>query len=50
MKFLEDQSQPLPSPLSVDGVNVVSAAFLYVAGDDREALRRRRAGINYAGV
>ena len=40
MAFLEDQSQPLPSPLSLDGVT--GTKIFHAAGDDVEALRRRR--------
>ena len=48
MAFLEDQSQPLPSLLSVDGVTDSSKIFHAPGEALRQALRRRRA--LYAGV
>ena len=55
MVFLEDQSQPLSSPLSVDGVT--DTQIFHAAGDDGEALRqalrqalRRRRGLSVTDV
>ena len=50
--FLEDQSQPLRSPLCVDGVTDTYKIF-HADGDDGEALHqalRRRRGLSVTDV